>query len=405
MEALFEQSTQQIKRVETGFYRSLYHTIDWHCRLIEIRGARGVGKTTLMLQRALKISEFGAEKVLYISLDDPYFYNHTLIEVADYFNKFGGVHLFIDEVHKYPPKFPNHDWSAEIKVLYDRYPDLQLVYSGSSVLKLFKGHGDLSRRKCSYNLPGLSFREYINWTGKKELAVYTLAQLINSHTEIATKITDDLKILPLFFKYLKHGYYPYYKEAPDQFCNRLRATINVILEQDLPAVASFSNENHVKLKKLLAVLAESVPFTPNLTNLRSALFIADQRTLLNYLDALEKAELLSTLDKDTKGMKKLQKPTKIYLHNTNLMNCLFFDTLNVGTQRETFFFNQLRTLHRVNYPVKGDFIVDSDYTFEIGGKNKSSFQIQEIPNSFLAMDDIEIGFGNKIPLWLFGFLY
>lgn len=405
MEALFEQSTQQIKRVETSFYRSLYHTIDWHCRLIEIHGARGVGKTTLMLQRALKISEFGAEKVLYISLDDPYFYNHTLIEVADYFNKFGGVHLFIDEVHKYPPKFPNHDWSAEIKVLYDRYPDLQLVYSGSSVLKLFKGHGDLSRRKCSYNLPGLSFREYINWTGKKELAVYTLAQLINSHTEIATKITDDLKILPLFFKYLKHGYYPYYKEAPDQFCNRLRATINVILEQDLPAVASFSNENHVKLKKLLAVLAESVPFTPNLTNLRSALFIADQRTLLNYLDALEKAELLSTLDKDTKGMKKLQKPTKIYLHNTNLMNCLFFDTLNVGTQRETFFFNQLRTLHRVNYPVKGDFIVDSDYTFEIGGKNKSSFQIQEIPNSFLAMDDIEIGFGNKIPLWLFGFLY
>jgi len=405
MEALFELSNQRIKRLETSFYRSLYHTIDWHCRLIEIYGARGVGKTTLMLQRALKLSEFSAKKVLYISLDDPYFYNHTLIEVADYFDKYGGVHLFIDEVHKYPPKLPSHDWSAEIKVLYDRYPNLQIIYSGSSVLQLFKGHGDLSRRKCSYNLPGLSFREYINWSNSIELAVYTLAELINSHTEIATSIIGDLKILPLFSKYLKHGHYPYYKEAPDQFCNRLKATINVILEQDLPAVASFSNENHVKLKKLLAVLAESVPFTPNLTNLRSALFIADQRTLLNYLDALEKAELLSTLDKETKGMKKMQKPAKIYLHNTNLINCLYSYNLNVGTQRETFFFNQLRTLHRIKYPVKGDFIVDSNYTFEIGGKNKSSFQIQEIPNSFLAMDDIEIGFGNKIPLWLFGFLY
>jgi len=405
MESLFEQSNQRINRVETSFYRSLYHTIDWNCRLIEIHGARGVGKTTLMLQRALKVSELGSGNVLYISLDDPYFYNHTIIEVTDYFNKYGGVYLFIDEVHKYPSKLPGHDWSAEIKVLYDRYPELQVIYSGSSVLQLFKGHGDLSRRKCSYNLPGLSFREYINWTNGKELAVYTLAQLINSHTEIATSITGDFKILPLFSKYLKHGYYPYYKEVPDQFCNRLRATINVILEQDLPAVASFSHENHAKLKKLLAVLAESVPFTPNLTNLRSALFIADQRTLLNYLDALEKAELLSTLDKDTKGMKKMQKPAKVYLHNTNLINCLFFDNPNVGTQRETFFFNQLRTLHRVNYAVKGDFIVDSNYTFEIGGKSKSSFQIQDVPNSFLAMDDIEIGFGNKIPLWLFGFLY
>lgn len=405
MESLFEYSQQRINRTKTDFFRSMYTTIDWSCRLIEIRGARGVGKTTLMLQKALQLSNKDMSKVLYTSLDDPFFYNHTIIDVADYFIKYGGLYLFLDEVHKYPSKFPSNDWSAEIKVIYDRYPDLQVIYSGSSVLQLFKGHGDLSRRKCSYDLPGLSFREYANWTNKKEWPVYALSQLIEKHSEIAKEITNEIKIIPLFVDYLKHGYYPYYEEAPGQFCHRLKDTINVILEQDLPAVASFSHENHVKLKKLLAVLSESVPFTPNLTNLRSELFIADQRTLLNYLDALEKAELLCTLDKATKGMKKMQKPSKIYLNNTNLLNCLFFDKPNIGTQRETFFFNQLRSVHRVNYPEKGDFIVDSKYTFEIGGKNKPSHQIDEVLNSYLAIDDLEVGFGHKIPLWLFGFLY
>ena len=405
MESLFEQSQQRIKRIKADFFRSIYDTIDWNCRLIEIRGSRGVGKTTLMLQQAQKLGKTDSSRVLYVSLDDPYFYNHTIIDIADYFTKFGGLYLFLDEVHKYPSKYPKHDWSAEIKVIYDRYPDLQVVYSGSSVLQLFKGHGDLSRRKCSYNLYGLSFREYINWINKTELPACTLSDLVNNHSEIAKTITNNHKIIPLFLDYLKHGYYPYYKEAPDQFCIRLRDTINVILEQDLPTVASFSSENHVKLKKLLGILSETVPYTPNLTNLRSELFIADQRTLLNYLDALEKAELLSTLDKNVKGMKKMQKPSKIYLNNTNLLHCLFFDKPNIGTQRETFFFNQLRVSHSVHYPDKGDFMVDSRYTFEIGGKNKNTSQIQDVADSFLAVDDIEIGFGNKIPLWLFGFLY
>lgn len=405
MESLFEQSRQQVKRVKTNFYRSVYHTIDWNCRLIEINGARGVGKTTLMLQHAKKLGGNSPEKVLYVSLDDPYFYNHSIIDLADFFNKFGGLFLFLDEVHKYPAKFPNHDWSAEVKVIYDKYPDMQVIYSGSSVLQLFRGHGDLSRRKCSYNLPGLSLREYINWTQNKDFAPVTLSQILHNHQSIATLISGEIKVMPFFLNYLKHGYYPYYHEAPNQFCIRLRDTINVILEQDIPVVASFTHENHVKLKKLLAILSESVPFTPNLTNLRSELYIADQRTLLNYLDVLEKAELLCTLDKAAKGMKKLQKPSKIYLNNTNLLNCLYFDKPNIGTQRETFFFNQIKSLHKINYPQQGDFIVDSKFTFEIGGKNKKSFQIQETPGAFLAMDDIEIGFGNRIPLWLFGFLY
>lgn len=302
MESLFEQSQRQISRVGRDFFRSIYHTIDWSCRLIEIKGARGVGKTTLMLQKAYDLREKGMEKILYASLDDPFFYKNTIIELADYFHKFGGLHLLLDEVHKYPAKYPGHDWSAEIKIIYDKYPDLQVIYSGSSVLQLYKGHGDLSRRKCSYSLPGLSFREYVNWNKNQSLPTCSLSQIITDHQKICGSIIEGLKILPLFKDYLKNGYYPYYKEAPEQFCNRLKDTINVILEQDIPSVSNFSYENHVKLKKLLAILAESVPFTPNLSNLRSALFIADHRTLLNYLDALEKAELLSTLDKTAKGI-------------------------------------------------------------------------------------------------------
>ena len=405
MDVLFEQSQKIINRVSTKFRRSLYFNIDWNCRLIEINGARGVGKTTLLLQRANESGQDDPRKVLYLSLDDPYFYNHSIIDTADYFLKYGGSCLFLDEVHKYPAKLRNYDWSAELKVIYDRYPELKIVYSGSSVLQLFKGHGDLSRRKCGYNLPGLSFREYVNWRKEKDLPAYTLENIVANHQKISRDISLKLKILPLFDSYIKHGHYPYYHESPDQFCARLKDTINVILEQDLQAVSSYSSENHYKLKKLLGIISESVPITPNLTKLRSGLYIADHRTLLSYLDALEKAELLTTLDKHAKGMKKLHKPSKIYLHNTNLLYCLYQDKPNTGTIRETFFYNQVRNFHKVNYPEKGDFLVDSRYVFEIGGKNKTNLQLENIPDSYRAVDDIEIGFGNKIPLWLFGFLY
>lgn len=404
MDNLFEQSQLLINRTKTPFRRGLYHLINWDCRLIEINGARGVGKTTLMLQRAKEIRGSKPEHVLYISLDDPFFYNHNIIDIADYFSKYGGKYLFVDEVHKYPSKYPGQDWSTELKIIYDRYPDLFVTYSGSSVLQLYKGHGDLSRRKCRYNLPGLSFREYLTWQKHIDTPPLTLSELLHNHQSIALEITEKVKILPLFNDYLEHGYYPYYHEAPEHFCGRLRDTINVILEQDIPAVASFSRENHIKLKKLLAVLSESAPFTPNLTNLRSELFIADQRTLMNYLNALEKAELLTALEKDAHGMKKIQKPSKIYLNNTNLSYCLYQDKPNKGTLRETFFLNQLKINHNVNYPGSGDFLVDSKFTFEVGGKTKNNKQIVHKNNSFLAIDNIEQGFGNKIPLWLFGFL-
>lgn len=405
MDALFEQSQKTINRVNMKFQRSLYHHIDWNCRLIEINGARGVGKTTMLLQRAKESGHGDPGSVLYLSLDDPYFYTHSIIDTADYFLKYGGIYLFLDEVHKYPSKLKGYDWSAELKVIYDRYPDLKIVYSGSSVLQLFKGHGDLSRGKCGYNLPGLSFREYVNWIKDKDLPAITLEEILDNHQKIAGDISLGIKILPLYDSYIRHGYYPFYHEAPDQYCARLKDTINVILEQDLQAVAPYASENHYKLKKLLGVISDSVPITPNLTKLRSELFIADHRTLLNYLDALEKAELLTTLEKHARGMKKLHKPSKIYLNNTNLLFCMYYDKPNEGNIRETFFFNQVRNLHKVNYPAKGDFLIDSKYVFEVGGKNKSNLQLQNIPDSYRAIANIETGFGNKIPLWLFGFLY
>jgi predicted AAA+ superfamily ATPase len=404
MDTLFEQSQMLIKRVETKFHRNLNSLIDWDCRLIEINGARGVGKTTLMLQRAKLLANSEPEKTLYISLDDPYFYKNSVIDTASYFVKWGGKFLFIDEVHKYPSKFPGKDWSSELKIIYDRYPELFVVFSGSSILQLFKGDGDLSRRKCRYKLHGLSFREYLNWQHKTNFEVLSLTQILNNHSKLSSEISEKVKILPLFNEYLKHGYYPYYFEAPKHFCSRLKETVNVILEQDIPVLSKFSYETNIKLKKLLAILSESAPFTPNLTKLRSELFIADQRTLLNYINILEKAELLYTLDKESHGMKRIQKPSKIYLNNTNLSYCLFQDNPNKGTIRETFFLNQLKAKYRISYPEFGDFLVNSKYLFEIGGKSKNYRQIKDINDAYLVIDDVEISYANKIPLWLFGFI-
>jgi predicted AAA+ superfamily ATPase len=405
METLFEQGGKLIGLKRSNRFRGLYTQIDWDCPLIEINGVRGVGKTTLMLQRAKELQANNHQEVMYASLDDPYFYNNSLLDTAETFVKYGGLYFFLDEVHKYPPKHPGADWSAELKVIYDRYPMLKVVYSGSSVLQLYRGHGDLSRRKCSYNLQGLSFREYLNWYHDQNFKPFTLHDLLSNHQLYANEIVNSVKVIPLFRSYLQHGYFPCYHEAPSHFYRRLKDTITVILEQDIPSVTTFSNESSIKLKKLLAVLSETVPFTPNLTNLRSELYIADQRTLLNYIQALELAELITTISRDAKGIKKLHKPEKIYLNNTNLLYCLLQDKPNIGTLRETFFLNQLKSIHQVNYVDEGDFLVDSKFTFEVGGKNKTNKQVKEVHDAYLAVDDIEIGFGNRIPIWLFGFLY
>lgn len=404
MQSLFEHSTQLIRYLKKNFRRSLYHKINWDSRLIEINGPRGVGKTTLMLQKAKEIHEHSKNKSIYISLDDPYFFNHTLLEVADELQRFGITHLFIDEVHKYPAKYQDYDWSAEIKNIYDRYPQLKLTYSGSSIIRIYKGTGDLSRRKASYHLPGLSLREFLQYEEVLDIPVVSLQELTNMHIDYAREITSQIKIFPLYVDYIQHGYYPFYKEDLNQYFDRLRTVLSVILETDIPAIADIPFESTQKIKKLLAVIGSSVPFTPNLKKVGTLVNIADHRTLLRYLYYLDQSGILSLLSKAGKGMQLMRKPDKIYINNTNLLNALQLNDYEIGTVRETFVNSMLREVAKLTYTDNGDFLADG-IIIEVGGKNKKASQIRHLKNAIIAKDDIEIGIGNEIPLWLLGFLY
>lgn len=405
IQQIFNNSNRLIDGVSMSFKRYLFHQIRWNARLIEILGARGAGKTTLMLQKAKTLNQELPNQAVYLSLDDKLMYSDSIIDLADELEKYGVKYLFLDEVHKYPPKQKGFDWSAELKNIYDRLPGLKVVYSGSSVLKIYKGQGDLSRRKSTYRLAGLSFREYLEL---KELFTYSEVSLVNildHHQEISTAITGKIKIIPHFKEYLKTGYYPFYLEDPPDYYNRLNSILNVIIETDIPAVSDISFDTSMKLKKLLAAIASTVPYVPNLLGLRKGLYVADHRTLLKYLDYLEKAEMISTISQKARGNKILQKPGKIYLGNTNLFYSLNMTERETETIRETFFNSQLNVLHHVRLPGKGDFLVDDTFIFEIGGKSKTADQIKHLSNAFLVLDDIEQGIFNRIPLWLFGFLY
>ena len=405
MERIFTYSNKIIENVKTDFYRYLYLKINWGVRLIEIIGARGVGKTTLMLQKAKELNAERANQAVYISLDDMLMYQYSVVHIAEELEKYGVKYLFLDEVHKYPPKMKGYDWSAEIKNIYDRFPGLNIIYSGSSVLKIYKGHGDLSRRKSSYRLAGLSFREYLELNEVLTSKSLKLEDIMNRHQEIAMEIVSKIKIIPHFKQYLQYGYFPFYNEDPENYYHRLVAIINVIIETDIPAVSDIPFETALKLKKLLSAIASAAPYVPNLARLRQELFITDQRTLLKYLDFLEKAEVVDALTQQAKGNKILQKPDKIYLGNTNFSYALNIAGEEMGTIRETFFNSQVGLGHRLRLPGKGDFMVDDSYVFEIGGKNKQAKQIKDLPNAYVVPDDIETGIFNQIPLWLFGFLY
>jgi len=403
MEQLIEISNRLIRSCDTSIKRTQYFTINWLHKLIEIKGARGVGKTTLMLQKANEL-QLNGENVLYVSLDHSYFFKNELLQLADKFYKYGGKYLFIDEVHKYPKKEKRLDWSLEIKNIYDSYPELQLIYSSSSILQLYKGIGDLSRRKAIYHLKGLSFREYLFFEKSIKLETITLDQLLDKHTNIASQIAKEYRILPFFKNYLKTGYYPFYKEGLDVYYNRINEIINVILETDIPAVSDITFETALRLKTLLSLLAQTVPFTPNLKKLTEQLYLSDYRTVLKYLNYLSKADLINVLRTDGKGNQIMNKPDKIYLNNTNLSFAIAPKKANIGTLRETFLYSQLAPQNTVNYPKQGDFKVN-DYIIEVGDPNKKKKQISNIKNAFIAKDEIEIGFGNVVPLWLFGFLY
>jgi uncharacterized protein len=405
IQQIFDYSNSLIDGVSMNFKRYLFSQIRWNTRLIEILGARGAGKTTLMLQRAKTLNHAVPNHAVYLSLDDKLMYTYSMIDLAMELEKYGVKYLFLDEVHKYPPKQKGFDWSAEIKNIYDRLPGLKVVYSGSSVLKIYKGQGDLSRRKSSYRLAGLSFREYLVLNDVYTHKAVSLTDILEHHQEISSTITGKIKIIPHFKEYLKNGYFPFYKEDPPDYYNRLNSILNVIIETDIPAVSDISFETSMKIKKLLAAIASTVPYVPNLLHLRKELSISDQRTLLKYLDFLEKAEVIQALSQKARGNKILQKPDKIYLGNTNLFYSLNMKGEETGTIRETFFNSQLSVMHHVRLPKEGDFLVDDTSVFEIGGKRKTAGQIQHLSNAFLVLDDIENGVFNRIPLWLFGFLY
>ncbi|MCF6241011.1 MAG: AAA family ATPase [Bacteroidales bacterium] len=397
MEKLFNNSIKKIEHTKLDFKRFLMKRINWKRRLIGIKGARGTGKTTLLLQYIKE--NFGlSDEALYVSLDNIYFSEYKLIDLADTFVKFGGKYLFLDEVHKYP------NWSREIKNIYDDYPELKIVFTGSSILEIDKSEADLSRRAVIYQLPVLSLREYVSIKYGIRHNAYSLAEILENHKEIAREINKTIKPVKVFNDYSKIGAYPFFTEAELEYESHLQRIINLILETDLPAFNSIDYSSIMNLKKLLLVISESVPFKPNISKLSVKIGVT-RDTLIKYLAYLEKAHLILLLRSNTKGISKMAKPEKIFLNNSNLLFALQAQGANAGTVRETFFFNQLSVFHKVEHPAKADFIIDNTHTFEIGGKNKTQKQIAHIPNSYLVSDDIEYGFKNKIPLWLFGFLY
>lgn len=398
MNNYFEISARLIEATSIQIVRYLYHVIDWNQRLIGILGARGTGKTTLMLQR-LKMHFPSNREALYLSLDRLVMLNYSLYEMADQFYKLGGKILFIDEVHKYP------NWAIEIKSIYDDFPSLQIVFSGSSALLLQQAEADLSRRASMYHLHNLSLREFVLFKTGIEIQPVSLDQIMENHLSHAIAINQTTRILPLFAEYLKAGAYPYYFENPLLFHDRLLATVKTIIESDLMALSPFSYSSIVAMQKILALIAESVPFKPNISELSRKSGVA-RDILLKMIDLLVRADLLMMLRQDSSPTGYLTKPEKLYLHNTSLAWALSINREpETGALRETFFLNQLSCRHRITLPQKGDFLVDNNFTFEIGGPNKTKRQIKDTPNSFVVQDNIETGFGQTIPLWLFGFLY
>jgi len=398
MEELFELFYRELKKIDLSFQRYLADEIDWDGKLSAITGARGAGKTTMMLQHIKKTFGNSPKDALYVSLDNIWFSGNRLYDLANNFEKFGGKYLFIDEVHKY------ENWSQEIKNIYDSFSDLKVVFTGSSMLEVYRGNADLSRRAVHYVLQGLSFREFLVYDQDIKFEKFTLEDILHNHIEIAGAINGKIRPLPLFNAYLKQGYYPYYKIDKRFYLSKLANTVNLILENDLPAVETIEMYSIRKIKRLLWMISQSVPFTPNITDLAAALGVS-RNSLLNYLTILERGELINLLKSSSKGINTLAKPEKIYLNNTNQIYALDPNKPNIGNLRETFFFNQLKVTGEVTSASKTDFTVNGQYTFEVGGKNKGHEQITGLKNAFLALDNLEYGFGNKIPLWLFGMLY
>jgi len=400
----FEIQKKLLIRISYNKKRYLYHEINWNLKLIGILGQRGVGKTTLMLQY-IKSQYEDSDKVLYISLDNPFFETISLFEFAEAFEQFGGERLFIDEVHKYD------NWATHIKNIYDCF-DLKIVFSGSSILKITHQNADLSRRSMIYHLENLSFREYLSFTDTLDIERIHLKSLIDNHVQIAGEICRIIKPLKEFKNYLAYGAYPFTIEGQDTYHQRIIQIVNLIIETDLPYINPIQMGQIRKLKKFIYLLAVNVPFMPNITDLANATQIS-RPTIYEYLNYLEVAKIINSVRSKEKGYKIMSKPEKLYMQNTNISYALTSE-ISIGSARESFFVNQIKNYYASQHQFldesiftaqKGDFLVNNQYIFEIGGKKKGFKQIKDVSDSYIAADDIEIGFKKKIPLWLFGFLY
>jgi predicted AAA+ superfamily ATPase len=385
-------------KTEMDFVRYLSDKINWNNRLIAIVGSRGVGKTTMLLQHIKKNYDIHSGEVLYASLDNLYFSTHSVFEFAGEFRRNGGRVLYLDEVHKY------RGWSREIKNIYDSFPDLKVVITGSSMLDIFSADSDLSRRAIKYTLAGMSFREFLEYEHGVRLDPLPLETILTRHGKIASDVNARVKPVAAFKEYLKYGYFPYYKEDKEGYYQRVAQTVNTIMDVDLPANIDIEFPTIAKIRKLFSIVADSVPFIPNVAALAGQVDTTRQ-SLLNYFDALERAHAILLLDKEAKGLKRLVKPEKVYLGNPNYIYAFSEKGANAGNLRETFFYSQLAVAHTVSYTPQTDFLVDGKYSFEVGGRKKGKAQIEDLPDAFIAADDIEYGSGIKIPLWMFGLLY
>ncbi|TVQ95128.1 MAG: AAA family ATPase [Bacteroidetes bacterium] len=397
MEELLNLSNKLVNDVPVKFKRYLFGKINWNNRLIGIKGARGTGKTTLLLQW-LKQKGMPSSKGAYLSLDDIYFTSHSLLDTGNEFYQKGGKFLVLDEVHKYP------HWAREIKNLYDRYNDLQIIFTGSSIIDISRQEGDLSRRVLMHELPGLSYREYLKMNGYLDVEAITMDIITENNQGIRNMFPTDFRPLEYFDDYLMHGYYPFYSEDKTGYRTRLRQLVRQIVESDMAEIKGFDIRNAKKMLQLIYIIAQQVPFKPNIVKLSQKSQI-HRNSIINYLYFLEEARLIRLLYPSGVSIATLQKPEKIFLNDSNLLYAIAENQLSKGTIRETFFLNQVSVLHRVNQPENIDFEVNGKYLFEVGGTGKNNKQIKGLSNAFVVKDSVEYPAGNALPLWIFGFLY
>ncbi|MBF0266585.1 MAG: ATP-binding protein [Gammaproteobacteria bacterium] len=398
LEKLFYYEAQLLANCQLKFKRYLFAQLEIDDRLIAIVGARGTGKTTMLLQHALELKQLHHNhEVLYLTLDFPFLSNIDLFDFCEKFVQQGGKYLLIDEVHKYK------EFSSHLKSVYDFFPKLKIIITGSCATSILNASADLSRRVTLYHLNGLSFREFLSITSGKELSVYSFNQIINEHHEITETITKEYSIEELFSQYLKYGYYPFYFDKQQTYLSALLETVNLTIDIDLVTLGLIEQRYTYKLKKLLEVVCLSNPFEINLSNIAAQAEISRVK-LYDYLNYLDKGELILLVEQNVKGLKKISKPAKLFLNNSNLLYA-FCDDFKIGTVRETFFVNQLKHLHDIKSAKTGDFIIDNKTTIEVGGKNKNFRQVYDIDDAYLAVDTVATDNPRKIPLWLFGFLY